>query len=214
MLTTLQRFSIEPSHRALLVGRTGSGKSTLARALLIPLSNVFVIDPKGQFHLPNERIVRKPEGLNRLSVGDPRPVLFQPDVEYDEYEVYDALFHWIYQRRNTTVYIDELFAVFKAHQPNRWLRACLTRGRSYNIRTFAATQRPFSIPLEILSESEHRFMFNLQMHNDKRRMAELMGDRVMQPLGGPHNFYYYNVLDPDAGVTEMLLKPRKGNDKT
>lgn len=208
--TTAAEFPIAETERALLVGRTGSGKSTLARALLSQWAHVVVIDAKGDFDLPHGRVIQDPRELSKIKTRSPAPILYRPRPEFWHSEVYDAVFRWIYERRNTTVYVDEVFAVMdeRTARAPHWLNAILTRGRSLKIRTLLAAQRPFRVPLSILSESEHRFMFELNLSDDKKRMAELMGPEVLAPLANEHGFYYYNVKKPGAGVRQYLLQTR------
>lgn len=208
MKTTAERFQIEPTERALLVGRTGCGKSTLARSLLVTMPYVVVIDPKGEFDLPDGKPISDPNDLSKIRGGDPRPILYRPDPQFCVPAIFDSVFRWVYERRNCTLYVDELFAVMRNGIAPHYLQAVLTRGRSLKIRTLAATQRPFRIPLEILSESEHRFMFELNLQDDKKRMAELIGPEALQKLSGRHNFLYYYTYEPDTPATEFTLRKR------
>lgn len=215
---------IQPTDRAVLVGRTGSGKSELAKALLVQYEHVIVIDEKKDFgtrydygrrrwidgRLPRQVEATTPDQVQELADERARtntvysPIVYQPDEEYWNPAAYDEVFLTVYRRGHTTLYVDEVYSVLKGMLAPKWYRAILTRGRSLGIRTIQATQRPHRIPIEILSESEHYMMFALRHAADVDRMAELMGDEVLNPLRNEHSFYYLNIRK--GGVRELILR--------
>ena len=125
---------------------------------------MIVIDPKGEFVVTNnDQIVTEPAGLQSIDTkpknGKIRPVVYRPDPDFDDPVFYENVFAWVYRLKNCVVLIDECYSVYGGSLSNsRNLRALLTRGRSLGIATYVATQRPRNIPLEILTESEHRFV--------------------------------------------------------
>lgn len=156
------------------------------------MPNVFGIDEKGEFNLPDARIVETPEGLNRMRAGDNRPILYRPKPAYWADEWYDAVFRWVYERRHTTLYVDEIYAVMKhSGRAPQWLQACLTRGRSLGITCVNATQRPFAVPISILSEAKHYFVWPLPMEDDRKRMKQICGPEVARDPGQDYAFHYF-----------------------
>jgi len=208
--TPAQRFRIAGNERALLVGRTGSGKSTLARALLAEYDHVFVIDAKGDLELLNAIVLTSPDKVSELEFSHRRalsdPVIYRPEPQYWDYRVYDRVFHWAYLAQNLTVYVDEISAVMgDGYNVPQWYRALLTRGRALGIRMLSGTQRPSGIPLNVLSETDHVFLFELLLRDDRRRMAEIMGERVLSDdLLAEHAFWYYDVRR--AVLTQHVLE--------
>jgi hypothetical protein len=87
-----------------------------------------------------------------------------------------------------------------------WLKAILTRGRSKHIRSINCTQRPFSVPLGILTEAEHYCVFRLTMQDDRKRMASIIGPEVLAEPPDRYSFWYYNVYD-DRPPRLMKLRP-------
>lgn len=210
-------FAIAPTDRILTMGRTGSGKSTLLRQLahwrFEQGDLVIVIDPKCEFYVDKtQQIVEEPAGLAkadmRVKNGRVKPIVYRPDPEYDAPEFYEAVFAWIYRLKNCVVIIDEVYAVYGGSlASSRNLRALLTRGRSMGIAVYAATQRPRNLPLEILTESEHRFVFRLDLVDDRRRAYETTArEEFNLPVPQQYSFRYHNS---EMDANEPLGKPKR-----
>lgn len=175
MAPTVSLLDIAPrrTDRAVFVGQTGSGKSTLAEYMLATRRYVVVYDPKGMIRWPRyTRYVT----LENAMQSDKSHILYAPSFdELDDEDSVDAFFQWIYQRKNTTVYVDELMAISKGDVYPRHLGACLTRGRERGVETWCATQRPTRIPQVVLSESEHVYAFKLRLAGDRERVEQTAG---------------------------------------
>lgn len=219
---SIEIFAVKPGQRALLTGRTGTGKSTLARHMLRNMTQlVIIVDPKGDFDYPNSIIIRDPRDLSAFRRSREKNLVYRPDPEFWDMQNWDNFFKWAYMFGNCVLYLDEVFAVMVNNQSPPWLKAILTRGRSLLITCIACTQRPFSIPVSLLSECEHRYMFGLSLLDDKKRMAELMPGNtivngkevptVLLPLSGRHNFYYYDVYaDEPTKEYRLVIAGKRG----
>lgn len=194
MSATVARIS--PRDRVAFVGKTGAGKTFLARSLLRSVKRLVVFDSKGtlgagagwnltDWSWANERRLRWGRAV-RLRV--PAPL----DGDWEEY------FRACYDARNVTLYIDEAYGVLgPGRRPGLYLTACYTRGRELGIGVWAATQRPSWIPLFMLSEAEWLFVFRLQLEEDRRRIASIIGSSGMRNLHG-HNVIVYNQAWDDG----------------
>lgn len=159
--------------RTVLVGTTGSGKTTLARQLLASYPVVVVHDAKGLLRWPDYRVLTNWRELTRAK--EPR-LIYRPTARELRSDLdQECFFRWIYIRRNTVLYVDEVYAVaYRDELPPSYF-ACLTRGRERGIGILSATQRPIKIPNVILSESEHYFIFRLNLEHDRKRVQEVTG---------------------------------------
>ena len=197
MKTVTEIVDIEETERAVFVGRTGSGKTLLAKSLLVTYPHVLAIDEKAEFRLPRDIVVNRlddlPGVLDEMKNRPFHPVIYQPEPEFWNIESYNEVFRLVYLRRHMTVYVDEIYAVMKSLTFPHWYQAVLTRGRSLGIRTISCTQRPSRIPISVLSESEHYAVFQLQMEEDRAKMAGLIGREVLAEKIPEHSFWYYNV---------------------
>lgn len=197
-------FKIGSTERGILVGQVGTGKSTLADYLIADKPSLFVIDPKGDFKLSRPgTIVTNPNQLGKMT--DP-VILYRPEPEFSDHNDYNEVFHWLYLRGNTFVYIDELTAVTgRSHAAYPlWLRSLYTQGRGKGIGILAATQRPANLPLFVFSESFRFWKFFLLMARDNHRMAEYMGNAVLHKHRDKHSFFFRDILTQRPAIEYVV----------
>ena len=196
-----------PTDRAVFVGQTGSGKTTLAEYVCRARPYVVALDPKGLLRWRGYRVHTTLASLT----ADPAPRLIYRPVyeELQDLDAVDRFFEWIYRRQQTTVYVDELYAIAKGDTFPYHFGACLTRGRELGIEVFTATQRPSRIPGVVLSESEHLYVFALKLPRDREKVSELTGLDADQ-LGTLRKraFYYVRQDAGPVGPLSLQLPPR------
>lgn len=187
-------------------GQTGTGKSFLAEVYLAGENFLHVVklDTKGEVY--ERRKKKQPiwrglvEGrdytvIERLqdidSVETPK-IVYAPVFEEQEQEYYDALMKWVYMRENTTLWIDELMEVcpgpFK-YPP--YLKGLMTRGRSKNAAVWACTQRPADIPSIVMGNCTHFFIFDMNLPQDREKVAKTTGAPDFLDKPGYRNFWYF-----------------------
>ena len=78
------------------------------------------------------------------------------------------------------------------------------------IGTSASSQRPMWVPLFVLSESEHFFVFRLSLQEDKNRMAAFMGPAVRDVIIKDRHgvFYSYVVWDDPIYMSRLPVGPQ------
>lgn len=183
-------YRIKTNERVAFVGKTGSGKTYAARSLLRHSSRLIVFDSKGTVNNDEWRTTDwnrvsawKLKRGNDIRIRVPHPL----DGNYEPY------FKAAYEAGNCTIYIDEMYGVIgRSTRPEQYLTAVYTRGRELGIGVWAATQRPSWVPLFMLSEADWLFCFRLQMHEDRKRMAELMGEELRMENIAKYHFWLYN----------------------
>jgi hypothetical protein len=183
--------------RGVLIGKTDCGKTTLARFLieddLKPYSVTW--NPKGSDNVYkwNHKHVTS---LSELYDSEETRLIYTPHPTLAEDEDNQAeFFYWIYERKFTRIYIDEATAVcYSANKPPRYLTAILNRGRERGISSLTATQRPSGVPMNILSESEHYYVFRTLLPQDQQRIESITGISVEDQIDlDNHEFYYFNI---------------------
>lgn len=190
-------ITISRQERCFLVGTTGSGKTTLADYLLARANHIVRLDPKHGYRMSKTKAdqpERTPVITDDFRVlvkhQGPEPITYQPSLW--ECQHLERFWDWIWWREQTILYVDEvLMVVPSAQRLPVGLARLIQQGRQRGIGTWTATQRPSRIPIPLLSESEHHFVFRLRHPSDLRRMAEYTDPAVEErPVSG-HDFYYY-----------------------
>lgn len=190
--------------RAAFVGQTGSGKTTLAQEVCRLRPWVVALDPKGMLEWNGYEVH---ERLSALTKAKRPRLIYRPVYEelVDE-ETLDAFFEWIYERCNCVLYVDEVYAVAQGDSYPWFFGACLTRGRERGIATYVATQRPSRVPQVMLSESEHAYIFNLKLPQDRERIADITGLEDELFKLPEHEFFYAPQVGEPRGPLKLALK--------
>lgn len=194
----------EDTDRATFVGMTGSGKTTLAEYMLATRDYVVALDVKGLLNWPGYRVVTR--FADAMRAEEPRIIYRPVYAELQSWDALDKFFEWIYQRHNTTLYVDEVYGVTQGPRFPYHLGACLTRGRERRVEVWAATQRPAFVPAIFFSEAEHMYCFRLQMPQDREKMYDVAGldPDVLAELP-KHHFLYARPDDDTIGPLKLNL---------
>jgi hypothetical protein len=156
--------TISPGDQVLVIAAMGGAKSTLVATLTLGVDTLVAIDGKGALRLPRSRIVELPKypgnpearaawerdmrrALDYRDGREPDRVVIRPHVlDIDGFDVHDAIFHAVYDRRGTFLWIDEIGAT--GATPARvqpWLRALATRGRTRPVSVWTCSQSAFGL---------------------------------------------------------------------
>jgi hypothetical protein len=206
-------LQINPTDRAILIGRTGCGKTTLARYLVedrrTPYSVVYdakISDSIGKWNA-HKFIYDYGEYIEALDDPDTYPrIVYRPSMlESIDANAQDTFFAHIYQRKNTRLYIDEAYAVLGGTNPSFHLQAILSRGRERGISCVIATQRPKRIPLLFKSEVEHIYVFALNLREDRQIVSDITDIDELEIFDlKNYEFIYYNCLTGQrSGVLQL-----------
>lgn len=186
-------------NRTIIAGATGEGKTQFAVWLLsvrlIPDRRHFVLDFKGEYLFAKL-------GLTPWPITGPLPE--EPGVYWlrvlpgQENEV-SQFFLNCYNTQNVLIFTDEAYML---PYQDRWVRACLTQGRSKNIEMITLTQRPVKIDVFFWSEASFVGLFNLRVKPDRQRVSEYM-DGLEIPRLPRYHCLWYDVADN----SHVIFKP-------
>ena len=180
--------------RVFIVGASGSGKTRLLSKRLIPAFANFpvILDPKGDFP-PIRGIPRtaKYEKGRAQTIHIPRRQQ-SPDA-------WEKIIDQVLDRGNHTLIIDDIYAINGGNaNPKPNLLWAISGGRGIGVPTWVGCQRPSRLPVSVLSESEHYFVFPLRYDDDIKTIAANTDPRVKtwMPRLGEHDAIYYKAVPP------------------
>lgn len=203
----LSDMLIPATGRGVAVGTTGSGKTTLAEFLCARFENVACLDPKGLLSWQGyKKFTTLKELVNYANSRPKVRVIYSPNaLELHNEEYIEAFFRWVYERRNTFCYIDEVYAVTSPTYIPFSYKALLTRGRERGNGVLSSTQRPMLIPSFIMSESENWYVFRLSMPQDKKKVWETIA--IDPDLIGklPKRYFLFCKADEDLRTSPLTL---------
>src|SRR5215510_14793578 len=211
-------ITIGKNDRAVLLGSTGSGKTTLARRLVEDQSKPYsvVYDPKASLNINDWVAPKKYTDFSDLVWAKEKRLVYRPDIyEALDPRQQDEFFLWVYESMHRRLLIDEAYSLLGGSTPSFHLQACLARGRERGISTIICAQRPKRIPLLLLSESEHIYVFRVGMPEDRHRCYELTGIDPMEQFElKDFQFIYFNCrTGKRSGVLTLDLDAAEDNRK-
>lgn len=181
-----------------IIGPRGSGKTELAKVLLKTRRNAIAVDTK---QVENWNMIGPSVGerdLYRIRVG--RFIYRVPPEFIVDGNVQDAFFRWALRAKNRTVYVDEANDLMQTHG----LKILMTQGRASNVGVWIATQRPCHIPLFLISEAQHYFIFSLRLKADRDRIEQATG--ILMPWDELAAQRYNFVHVTDQGVISPVAR--------
>lgn len=192
----------QSDNRTAIIGSTGSGKTQFGTWLLSTRDFNFrvwiIFDFKGDELL--ERI-----GATIIPVGyipkQPGLYIVRP-LPGDEQKV-SEMFYKIWARENIGVYIDEGYMLPKN---DRWVRACLTQGRSKHIEMIICSQRPVFLDKFVFTESNYFAIFNMNFEGDRKQVTEYLGNNRKLSLLPKYHSLWYDV----GGQRSAVMGPVPG----
>lgn len=198
----------DATSRAVFVGKTGCGKTTLAYRIVSRYQNVMVLDIKGEMtetDWPGYKIFSSFDNLRKADKRVTKRV-YQPSMFEQTSEYYERFFRWIYERKHTCVYIDEVLGLCKNWADiGMYYKGILTRGRQRGIACLQATQTPMDIPRHILGQSEIYYVFFTKMPADREKIEQITG--IPRDLQASLNDYEFLVAtDRDWSGQKRRLK--------
>ncbi len=172
----MTEFVLEPSQRAVIVGRTGSGKTTLAMLLVGGYRNLVVIDPKWRLELPRTVTVVGSAGeFARTWPQRSTRVIYRPDPETEGHDDVDEVIRRVLRYGRTCLEVNEALEYARAGWILPAYRRAITTGRELLVPVVSESQRPIGVHNVVLSETEHMFAFDLQLEGDREKLVDANG---------------------------------------
>jgi hypothetical protein len=207
-LTTSNSFRLPGgADRTVVIGMNGSGK-TVGAAWLLSRQD-FRKRPWVILDYKNEEfwdLVGDPP-LRPLRLGEmPGKVgLYIMSVLPGDEDRVESWLWKVWHRENIGIVCDEVSLIPRKHA----FKAILRQGRSKRIPVISCTQRPVSIDREVFSESQFKWVFNLEDARDYDVVKEFTRN---SPVDGPlpeHWSYWYD--GPKRRLTVLRPVPNPDN---
>lgn len=193
-----------PSYQArvLFMGTNGTGKSWLASRMLRDYPRVIVVDLKGDFPNPWEKVqyIDKPQiGRSRQIEWQQPRIIYHPKPQYQRGRYPSIFLESMFRKAEKVgkklpfiLYIDEgLF--LSTTSAKQWLQIIAVTGRSMGIGLWVASQRPRNIPVEVRTEAWAWYIFYLSYRADLKEVSDYSGGKLtvedLEETLADHSFY-------------------------
>ena len=200
---------IETNKHVFICGTTGTGKSFLCENYLRGYDYVIKLDTKNETEERREQGLSPWSGLQEnvdftvtydveeLPFIETKKIIFVPPYDFSQAD-YNKFFYWVFLRKNTILWIDELMSFTTANSYPIELKRLYTQGRSKNIGIWACTQRPSGIPLIVPANCHYFFIFDLTWEKDRKTIVQNTGQEKMLEMPNGYNFWYYKMGDKEC----------------
>lgn len=189
-------MNIKSNERVAVVGMTGSGKTVLVKKFCQQYNRAVFIDfKKENSDLENTLITSNyEEAIKHIDSNSNFFIVLQP-LDLNE-ETFDQFCEEIFNRNNLTLIFDEIYFIC-------FPKVCefhgklIRMGRSKGIGLVHCTQRPNYVDQALLSESNHFFIFRLQLEGDRKKVEGIIGQDLTEPMKelNEYEFLYYNYKE-------------------
>lgn len=204
----------EQGQHVLISGPTGSGKTYVAEDVKEAREWVVVIASKKS----DETLDKGYKGFKRMDSWPPdwntKMVLFwkKPktieDLEKMRKAIYGVMAD-VFIRGGWTIYFDDLAFISGTLKMDKQLRMMYTQVRSNNTSLVASVQRPFRVPVEVISQSSYILLFPTKDEEDIRRIASQSGQDFRRLRYQTEQLQQYQFLFIEHGKPPILVEARE-----
>lgn len=193
-LEGINQISIASNERLFSAGKTGSGKSFLTTRMMKGINRLIFIDPKHEHKFDEATVFKDFYSAANWILGHRKTKNFfihikPPDpMEADVNHFCKAVF----SVGNMTVVFDEV-GEFCYPRAAKWHRQLMRQGRARGIGCWNLSQRPAYIDMYLISEAEHKVIFQLTTQKDRERISGMIDvdkDTLKSQLRKLYHFYY------------------------
>jgi hypothetical protein len=210
-------MELKPNEHVFCAGMTQSGKTFLTQSYLANSdTQVYVLDTKGLFNWPqvgkySKQTIKK---ISQIGSTWSNKVIYRPEHYELCQESYNDFFEFVMTRKDwrgkvkkSIIVVDEVMQVCpNSSKIPEWYKGVLTRGMELGIGVWSLTQRPKNIPITIISESTHYFIFRLNSEDDRKRIYQYSGFKEFMQIVPKKVFWYFNAtsgLTPIKGTLKV-----------
>ena len=189
----MTKVSLKSNCRVFITGKTDSGKTYFSKNVLWPqfkrrLFHDVKIENDDILNDPNTILIRTPQQLVQAIKKGFYSILYQPiDMEGSDFNKVCEVIH---KTGNFTLFLDEAQYYATATHIERFHKEILMRGRSRGVGIVNCTQRPMGCNNLLLSESEHFFIFKLNLDGDIGKVASMVPADTLNNIYSLQQYYF------------------------
>lgn len=196
-----------------ICGTTGSGKTFVAEDIKLMRKWLVVIATKSNdetldaYSGFSKRTSWPPDFHEKLVLLWKKPKDLVKLRETQEL-VYTTMNH-LFRYGGWTIYFDDLFFVSETLKLKSAIRVFYTQVRSSNVSIVASIQRPFWVPVEVVSQSKYAILFVTQDEKDIHRVAEGLGVNYRVLCAALEKLEQYEFLLLIRGKTPIIVHKKE-----
>lgn len=134
-----------------------------------------------------------------------------PETLIAQREAFQDAFNFIVAQRAWTVWVDESKYIAEMLKLKTELTFCLEQLRSIDATVICGAQRPAFLPLSVLSNSSHIFMWKTTLDTDAKRLGDIGGVDAREVMNiaktlDRHEFLYIRTRGTDAKIIRSQVE--------
>jgi hypothetical protein len=205
------------------IAPTGAGKTTLFSELM-PYRKYNIMFGTKPADSTYDRILK--QGYVRIeSVSEirsyhknyllwPKQRKTIPETLIAQRQAFQDAFNFIVAQRAWTVWVDESKYIAEMLRLKTELTFCLEQLRSIDATVICGAQRPAFLPLSVLSNSSHIFMWKTTLDTDAKRLGDIGGIDAREVMAvaktlDRHEFLYIRTRGTDARIIRSQVERSK-----
>jgi len=198
----------------LLSGPTGSGKTYVAEDIKELRTYLVVIaSKKTDETLDNYQGFRKIDKWPSEYYTDKMVLFWRKPKNIEDLEgmreaIYKVLSD-VFIIGGWTIYFDDIAFISGTLKMDRQLRMMYTQVRSNNTSLVASVQRPFRVPVEVVSQSSFILLFKTNDDKDIERVAQETGQSVSKLKYQAKQIEQYQFLFIEHGKEPVLVQAKE-----
>ena len=134
-----------------------------------------------------------------------------PETLIAQRAAFQDAFNFIVAQRAWTVWVDESKYIAEMLKLKTELTFCLEQLRSIDATVICGAQRPAFLPLSVLSNSSHIFMWKTTLDTDAKRLGDIGGVDAREVMSiaktlDRHEFLYIRTRGTDAKIIRSQVE--------
>lgn len=216
----IERFRWAQGEHVAAIAPTGAGKTTLFKEIMPHRRYSIIFGTKKKDRL-YDQIIREHGFIRVQNVDEIRPWMDRvllwpkfrktiPETLIVQQKTFREALDMVVSQTAWTCWFDESKYMAEMLKLRTELTFCLEQLRSVNATTICGAQRPTWLPLSVLSNATHVFLWKSTFEADAKRLADIGGIDAREIMTvaktlGAHEFIYIRTRGTQASVVRSQV---------